>query len=121
VADTESSTGLATHIAAPLAYAGWWATGLLFWLIERRDPIVRFHAAQSLAAFGAIALALLLLAILALLSLTFLPQAFDAIVIAAEMLIVLGLVLWGISMWRAASGRPWRIPLAAGWADRIRL
>ena len=117
--DSESSTGLDTRIAAPLAYAGWWVTGLLFWLVERRDPIVRFHAAQALTAFGVLALVLAALAVTALGSLTFFPQMFDALVVIAEVIAVLGALLWAVSMWRVASGRSWRIPFAADWADRI--
>ena len=116
---SDSSTGLETRVAASLAYLGWWVTGLLFWLVERRDPIVRFHAAQALAAFGAVAVVLVSLALLALASLTFFPQAFDALVIAAQVVALLGVVLWAVSMWRVATGRTWRIPLAAAWAERI--
>ncbi len=39
----------------PLAYAGWWVTGLILWFVERRDSAIRFHAAQSMAAFGIVA------------------------------------------------------------------
>ena len=49
------SLGLPGRVAAPLAYAGWWVTGALFWFLERRDLFVRFHAAQACVAFGAIA------------------------------------------------------------------
>lgn len=115
----ESSTGLDTRVAASLAYLGWWVTGLMFWLVERRDPIVRFHAAQALTAFGALAALLVSLAVLALASLTFFPQAFDALVIAAQVVAILGVLLWAVSMWRVATGRTWRIPLAAAWAERI--
>ena len=117
--DADSSTGLHTRVAAPLAYAGWWVTGLLFWLVERRDPIVRFHAAQAVTAFGTLAGALAVLSVLALASLTFLPQAFEALVITAQIVAVLGVLLWVVSMWRVANGQSWRIPFAADWAERL--
>jgi len=44
VTDT-SSTGLSVRVAVPLAYAGWWITGAILWLVERRDRRIRFHAA----------------------------------------------------------------------------
>ena len=50
------SLGLPGRVAAPLAYAGWWVTGVLFWFLERRDLFVRFHAAQACVVFGAIAI-----------------------------------------------------------------
>ena len=51
-----TSIGLPGRVAAPLAYSGWWVTGVLFWFFERRDLYVRFHAAQALVVFGSIAL-----------------------------------------------------------------
>jgi uncharacterized membrane protein len=114
-----SSTGLEPRLAAPLAYAGWWITGLLLWLVERRDTYVRFHAAQAITAFGLIALFIGAFGSLAVASLSFLPSAFAPFVWAAGLTWLSGLVLWGLSMWKAASGEPWRIPIAAELADRI--
>jgi uncharacterized membrane protein len=115
----ESSTGLATQVAAPLAYAGWWLTGLIFWLLERRDEVVRFHAAQALAAFGGLAVLIAGLGAMAIASLSFLPSLFDALIVAAEAAALLSVVLWLVSIWQVASGRDWRIPIAAGWAERM--
>jgi uncharacterized membrane protein len=114
-----SSTGLAPRLAAPLAYAGWWITGFVIWIIERRDTYVRFHAAQAITAFGLIALLIGAFCILAVASLSFLPSAFGPFIWAAGMTWVGGLVLWVLSMWKAASGEPWRIPVAAELADRL--
>jgi uncharacterized membrane protein len=114
-----SSTGLAPRLAAPLAYAGWWITGLVIWLVERRDGYVRFHAAQAITAFGLIALFIAAFGSLAVASLSFLPSAFAPFVWAAALTWLSGLVLWGLSMWKAASGESWRIPIAAELADRI--
>ena len=116
---TESSIGLSPRVAAALGYSGWWITGLLFWLLERRDPFIRFHAAQAVTAFGTMAVLIGTLSALALLSLTFVPAAFDALVIAAQVVAVLAVVLWGVSMWRVASGHDWRIPIADRWAERM--
>lgn len=118
-APTASSTGLSPRLAAPLAYGGWWITGLVMWLVERRDRYVRFHAAQSIAAFGVVALLIGAFSALAVASLSFLPSAFVPFLWAAGITWVAGLVLWGISMWKTAAGEPWRIPIVADLADRI--
>ena len=94
-------------------------TGLVLWFVERQDRCIRFHAAQSLAAFGAIALVTGVLGALALASLSFLPAAFNLLVTLAEGVFAFGLLLWVVSMWRAAAGDDWRIPLAARWAERL--
>jgi len=117
--NANSSTGLSSRVAAPLAYLAWWVTGALFWFVERRDRFVRFHAAQSVAAFGLIALLVALFAGVAGASLSFLPSAFVPFIWIAGVTWVIGLALWIVAMWKAASGEAWRIPLAAGLAERL--
>ena len=118
-AELMSSTGLAPRLAAPLAYAGWWITGFVVWFVERHDRYVRFHAAQAITAFGLIAILIGASGTLALASLSFLPSAFGPFTWAAGLTWVGGLVLWALSMWKAATGEPWRIPIAAELADRM--
>jgi uncharacterized membrane protein len=114
-----SSTGLPSHRAATLAYAGWWVTGAIFWFVERRDRFVRFHAAQSTILFGAIALFIGLCGALAVASLSFMPGAFSVLIGAAGAAWVIAVVLWGVAMWKASRGDEWRIPVAADLADYL--
>ena len=114
-----SSTGLSQEVAIPLAYSGWWMTGLILWFVERRDRTIRFHAAQSIAAFGRIAVGIAAFAALALASLSFQPAAFTLFLWAAGLTWVVGVLLWIAVMWKAATGRVWRIPIAAELADRL--
>lgn len=46
-----SSMSIQPNIAAALSYVGWWITGLFFFLGERRNRFVRFHAMQSILVF----------------------------------------------------------------------
>ena len=117
--EASSSTGLSPRVAAPLAYAGWWVTGMVFWLVEARDTYVRFHAAQSVTAFGLIALMIAGFLALAVVSLSYLPGAFSSFVWAAILTWAGGVALWLVSIWSAATGRRWRIPIAAELADRL--
>jgi uncharacterized membrane protein len=119
VNDLVSSTGLSPRLGAALAYAGWWITGGIFWFLESRDSYVRFHAAQSLAAFGVIAAMIAAFFAFSVLSLSFLPGAFSPFIWAAMLTWGGGVILWVISMWKAATGRDWRIPIAAELADRL--
>lgn len=112
-----SSTGLSLRVAAPLAYAGWWVTGVILWSVERRDRQIRFHAAQSIAAFGVIAGLIAAFGVLAFASLSLLPSAFNLFIWAAGITWVGGLLLWLVAMWKAANGEAWRIPVAADLAD----
>jgi uncharacterized membrane protein len=94
-------------------------TGLIFLFLEQQDRYVRFHAAQACVAFGTIALVVAWLAGMAAASLMFMPRAFGFWAWSAGVGWGASLVLWVVSMWSAATGRPWRIPLAAGIADRM--
>jgi len=114
-----SSTGLPSRVAAPLAYAGWWITGVIFWYVERRDHYVRFHAAQACVAFGAIAVVVAVLAAIAIASVVVAPKAFAIWSWTAAAVWAGGLLLWLQAIWHAATGRLWRIPIAAGLADRM--
>jgi len=116
---TGSSTGLSSRTAAALAYGGWWLTGALFWFVERRDAYVRFHAAQSLAAFGLVALLIAAFGVLAAMSLSFEPAAFVPLMWAAGLTWAAGVLLWLWAMWKAASGDAWRIPLAGTLAEKL--
>jgi len=92
---------------------------LVFWALERDDRFVRFHAAQAVIAFGALSVIIVALGGLGAVSLSFLPAAFMPLLVAAFMTWLAGLGLWLLVMWKAASGEMFRIPLAAGWADRL--
>lgn len=119
MASSSSSTGLPSRAAAALAYSGWWVTGAIFWFVERRDPFVRYHAAQAVVVFGLTALLILLFGALAIASLAFLPATFGFFVTAATLTWVAGVVLWGIAMWKAAGGNLWQVPVAAGCTARL--
>jgi uncharacterized membrane protein len=119
VAPLTSSTGLPPRTAATLAYSGWWVTGAIFWFVERRDPFVRFHAAQAVVVFGLAALLVVFFSGLAVASLAFLPATFGFFIVAATVTWVAAVVLWGIAMWKAAGGETWRMPVAAAWAERL--
>ena len=51
-AEGESSTKLAPNKAGFLCYVGFWVTGIIFLIIERKNKLVRFHAMQSLVVFA---------------------------------------------------------------------
>ena len=114
-----SSTGLSTPVASALAYSAWWLTGGIFCWLERRDHTVRFHAAQAVVTFGAIAMLIVMCAVCAVASLSLMPSLFAFFAIAAALTWTVGVVLSGISMWKVARGDEWRIPVAAEWAERL--
>jgi uncharacterized membrane protein len=115
----ESSTGLSPRAGALLAYSAWWVTGLVFWWLERRNPYIRFHAAQSVAAFGTIAAIIAAFGALAVLSLAVLPGGFAPFLWAAGLAWGGGTALWLFALWAVATRRRGRLPLFAALADRM--
>jgi len=51
-AEGGSTTNLKPNVAGLLCYVGFWVTGIIFLVIERKNKTVRFHAMQSLVTFG---------------------------------------------------------------------
>ena len=100
-----------------LSYLGWWVTGLIFWGLERRDALVRFHAVQATVAFGGLALLIVVLAFVALVMLSFAPSGFTFFMAAAFVVWLVSVALWAVALWQASQGKRWRIPLAAALAD----
>jgi uncharacterized membrane protein len=113
----DSTTGLTSRTASVLSYLGWWVTGLIFWAVERRDAVVRFHAAQSVITFGGLALIIIALGAFGLLMLSFAPSGFLFFAVAALIVWAGSVVLWLVALWQASQGKRLRIPLAAGLAD----
>jgi len=115
---TEGS-GLEENLAGTLCYAGWWLTGLIFFLIDKR-PRVRFHAAQSIVVFGG--LSILYYIVGRIFFGTLGPAGYGLFSVASLLLDVIGLimfVLWIVLMIKAYQGEKLRIPVAAEIADGI--
>ena len=51
-AEGGSTTNLKPNVAGLLCYVGFWVTGIIFLIIEKKNKTVRYHAMQSLVAFG---------------------------------------------------------------------
>ena len=58
-----TSVGLEPNIAELLCYVVGWITGLIFFLLEKENKFVRFHAMQSIITFGAFSVLSIILSI----------------------------------------------------------
>ena len=90
-----------------LAYLGWWVTGIIFLLIEKKNPYVRFHAMQSIVVFGSISLLNIVLGIIPIFGWLLLPIIWIG-----------GFVLWLILMWKAYSGEKYKLPYFGDLAEK---
>lgn len=108
-----SSTGLQTNVGSGLAYLFGWITGLIFYLIEKEDREVRYHAAQSLIVSVALTAVFIVLSILG-----FLP-GINLIAIPLQFLLGLGsFVLWIYMLIQGFQGRHFKLPYAGDMAER---
>jgi uncharacterized membrane protein len=108
--ENKSSTGLDSNIGGLLSYVLGWITGLIFFLIEEKDEFVRFHAMQSLIAFGAITVVSIVLGILFMIP--FLGPILGAFFWIATV------VLWIILMVKAYQGERYKLPIAGNLAEK---
>jgi uncharacterized membrane protein len=114
-----SSSGIAPSVAGALAYVLGAITGVIFFVIEKENRFVRFHAAQSIA--------VTLLLIVVSVGFSVLSTALVFVPILGwivAFLLSLGLffvtfLLWVLLMWRAYQGREWEVPIAGGIARKM--
>ena len=108
----ETSTGLEQNLAGLLCYVLAWLTGLIFILLEKENDFVRFHAMQSIVAFG-----VLTVAGIALVVLGYIPYIGILFDILGWLLLVLGLAIWILLMFKASQGERYRLPWAGDFAQ----
>lgn len=98
-----------------LCYLLGWVSGMAFLLGDRR-PFVRYHAAQSVAVFGALTVVLLVVGDFLLA--TFLPSAGSVLLLARRLVELLWIVAAVVLMLKANAGERVRVGLAARFAER---
>jgi uncharacterized membrane protein len=104
----KTASGLDANVAAVLAYAVGWVSGLAIYLLEPDNRFVRFHALQSVIVFGGLSIAWILA-----LSIPFLGWIVAFLVIPP-----VSAVLWLILMYKAYQGERFKIPGAGDMADQ---
>ena len=103
----KTSTGMQPNVAACLSYVGWFVTGIIFYVIEKENKFVRFHAMQSIISFAFLFVVSFVLG--------FIPIIGWAI----GMLVSLtALILWIILMIKAFQGEKFKLPIVGDIAEQ---
>ena len=106
----KTSTGLDANLAAALSYLVGFVSGIVFLVIEKENRFVRFHALQSVLAFGAITLLWVLLNAVPLLG----------FVLGVLVIIPGSAIIWLFLMFKAYQGEEFRLPIVGSIAaERI--
>lgn len=103
----KTSMGLEPNLAGLLCYVLGWVTGLIFFILEKENQFVRFHAMQSIVTFGALTVVSIIL--------SFIPFIGW---ILGWLLSVLGFILWIILMIKAYQGQRYKLPWAGNFAEK---
>src|SRR5215218_4289238 len=104
--DVKTSTGLTENLAGMMCYLAGWITGLVFFLIEKENTFVRFHALQSIITFGGLTVLLMVLGAVPILGWMLFP-----------ILCIVQLVLWIVLMVKAYQGERFKLPVIGEMAE----
>lgn len=111
--------GLHPRHAAALAWAGGWFSGLVILWLDPGERFVRLHALQAVLTVGG----LMAIAIgtwgLGMLMAFVTPVLFRGLTWLSTIAWVVLAGVWLFGLVQAWRGRPLRLPLVSGWADRL--
>ncbi len=105
--ERDSTLDLKPGTASLLCYLGGWITGIIFLILEQKNRLVRFHAAQSIIVFGFLQIAGLLLRQVPVIG-GFLGTSVG----------ILAFILWIILMVKASQGY-FNLPPAGDLAEKM--
>ena len=103
----KTSTGLTENVAGLLCYIAAWVSGIIFLLIEPENKFVRYHAMQSIIAFG----------VLSGIGIIFGWIPFIGFAIS-WIVGVVGFILWVVLMFKAYQGEKYKLPWAGNLAEK---
>lgn len=125
-----SSTGLDENVAGLLCYALTWLTGLIFLLVEKDSKFVRYHAMQSIVAFGGFQVAMIAVSVVSGIITTIAWRSamtgggaglgiFSTLLGIVSFVLGLGMfVLWIYCMIKAFQHETFKLPIAGGIAEK---
>ncbi len=103
----KTSTGIQPNVAGLLCYLVGFITGIIFFLIEKENKFVRFHAMQSIITFGGLFI------------LGFLTGVIPVIGLMIGSLIwVVDVILWILLMIKAYQGEQFKLPFIGELAEK---
>ena len=103
----QTSIGLQPNIAGLLCYVGFWITGIIFLVIEKKSQFVKFHAWQSIMTFAVLNVAYLIFFRIPVIGW-----------VITWIISILSFVLWIILIIQAGTGKMWKLPLVDDWAEK---
>ncbi len=113
-----TSVGIRARTAGWLCYLLFWVSGLIFFLLEKGNRFVRFHATQSILFFGSVSiLEVIVRSFEVLFSSGYIP--IFGVGAASGALLLVTLACWIALMVSAAKGRYYKLPVIGDFAEKI--
>lgn len=103
----KTSCGMTPNLAALLSYLLGFVTGIAFFLIEKENKYVRFHAMQSIVVFGFLFVLGIMLPLIPIIGWIFMP-----------FLWICDIIIWIILMIKAYQGERFKLPIAGDIAEQ---
>jgi uncharacterized membrane protein len=103
----KTSSGMQANLAALLSYVLGFITGIVFYMIEKENKFVRFHAMQSIIVFGFFFVLCFILGAIPVIGWALLPVAG-----------VIELILWIVLMIKAYQGEMFKLPVVGDIAEK---
>ena len=103
----KTGMGMEQNVAGLLCYLVGWVTGLVFFLMEKENKFVRFHAMQSIVVFGGLTVASLILGIIPVIGW-----------IVSWLIGIVALVLWILLMVKAYQNQMYKLPWVGDFAEK---
>ncbi|MFC2034641.1 DUF4870 domain-containing protein [Chloroflexota bacterium] len=103
----KTNVGPEPNVASLLCYVLGWVTGIIIFILEKENRLVRFHALQSIIVFGALTIASTVLGWLPIVG------GFFSAVIG-----ILAFILWVVLMIKAYQGEKYKIPWVGDFAEK---
>ena len=114
-----TSTGIPANVAGALAYLLGPITGVIFYVLEKDNRFVRFHAAQSIVVSIAMFIISFVLGMLGVVLGAVPIIGWLVAVLVSFGVSIVSFVLWLLLMWQAFQGKEWEVPFAGVFARRI--
>ncbi len=103
----KTSLGMEANVAGLLSYLLGFITGIIFYVLEKENKFVRFHAMQSIVVFGALFILMAVAGVIPGIG-----------IVLVNLLGILNIILWVILMVKAYQGEYFNIPVASDIARK---
>jgi uncharacterized membrane protein len=117
----KTSLGIEENVEGALCYVFGWLTGIIFYILEKDNKFVRFHAMQSIITFLALTVISVVLMFISF-ALMFIPYIGWIIGmflwLIYFLLSIAGLIFWIIGIIKAFQGEKYKFPVFGNMAEK---